>query len=236
MFDLIGFDADDTLWHNETLFMAAQQKFYHLLEKYSPEDKSARILGQIETCNLDYFGFGVTGFAFSMIEAAIELSGGRISGQEIQEIVGIGKWMLDAPLELFDHVQETLDNLSRRYTLMLITKGELLNQQRKLDRSGLGACFRYVEILNKKTRDDYASILAKVQIEPSRFIMVGNSLKSDILPVVELGGYGVHIPFTYTWVHEQVPEPQAGEKRYAELERIDQLPDLLERLQICPEN
>jgi putative hydrolase of the HAD superfamily len=236
MFDVIAFDADDTLWHNETLYMAARDKYIRLLAKYGTEEEIDRKLADVETSNLGYFGFGVNGFIFSMIETAVELSGGRINGQEVQKIVEIGKGMLDAPLDVFEHVQETLATLSKSYPLMLITKGELLNQQRKLDRSGLGSCFQYVEILNNKTKDDYAAILAGLKIKPDHFMMVGNSLKSDILPVVEVGGCAVYIPFTFTWIHEQVAVPQGREKPYLELEHIGQLPGLLEELESNAEN
>ena len=229
VFDLIAFDADDTLWHNETLFMAARDKLVRLLANYATEEEIDLKLGQAEIDNLEYYGFGVTGFTFSMIEAALAISAGSISGKDVEQIIEIGKWMLNSPLELFDRVPETLASLAITYPLMLITKGELLNQQRKLDRSGLGACFRYVEIVNSKTTRDYAAILAKYQIQPASFMMVGNSLKSDILPVLELGGCGVYIPFKFTWVHEQVA-PQKGQKRYLELEHIGQLPALIEKL------
>ncbi len=228
-FDVIGFDADDTLWHNETIYIAAQERFKELLSPYATPESIAQQLNNTEMRNLQFYGYGIKSFILSMIETGIELTDGRIQGYEVQAILNIAKDMLIAETRLFDHVQETVIKLASDYILMIITKGDPIDQEAKLNRSGLAPYFHSIETVSDKTREVYASILLKHQIEPSRFLMVGNSLRSDILPVLELGGCAVYIPYELTWTHENSIDPTNG-AGYCEIEHMGLLPDILETL------
>jgi putative hydrolase of the HAD superfamily len=226
-FDIIAFDADDTLWHNETLFSVTQERFQELLSRYEGVDLTLEKLYEIETRNLNTFGYGIKGFTLSMIEAAIELTQGRIMGYDVQRIIDFSRAMLHAPVQLIDYVGELIPQLAESYTLMLITKGDLFDQESKIAQSGLADYFSQIEIVSEKHKDTYAKILRKNNIAPERFMMVGNSLRSDILPVIEIGGTAVYIPYHLTWAHEQVDlDPEAVQ--YFTLEHIGQLPGLLE--------
>ena len=232
MFDVIAFDADDTLWHNETLYARAQDRFRAL---WLADHDAARIdqtLYQTEMRNLGQYGYGIKGFALSMIEAALELTQGRVTGQEVQHILDIAKDMLNAEVELVEHAQPTLAALAASHALMLITKGDLVDQERKLTRSDLAPHFRYIEIVSAKTPAAYQAILTKYRIAPPRFLMVGNSIKSDVLPVLALGGRAVYIPYHLTWAHEAVVEPGSAEPGYYRLEHLGQLPALVERISL----
>lgn len=230
LIDLIALDADDTLWHNETMFSLTQAKFLELLAgEHSPE-LIERKLYETELRNLHNFGYGVKGFTLSMIETALELTDRQISGAIIQQIIDFAKAMVHAPVELLDHVAEVVPWLAERYSLMLLTKGDLFDQESKLARSGLAEHFRYVEIVSDKTATSYRALFERYQIEPARFLMVGNSLRSDILPVTALGGRAVYIPYHLTWAHETVTEQDAQSHQYVELEHIGDLPALLEQL------
>jgi putative hydrolase of the HAD superfamily len=235
MFDLIAFDADDTLWHSESLYSAAQDRFKQLLAPYRSAERIEQKLHQTEMRNLQYYGYGIKGFALSLIETAIELTQGRISGGEIQEVIALAKDMLTAEVRLLDHAQETVIRLAVSYPLMLITKGDLFDQEAKIARSGLRQYFRHIEIVSDKTREGYATLLARHHLTPSRFLMIGNSLRSDILPVVALGGQAVHIPYHITWAHENVALSEEDRKRYFELEHLGLLPALIEKLSQSPE-
>jgi putative hydrolase of the HAD superfamily len=228
-FDLIAFDADDTLWHNETLYHAAQVKLTHLLAGYADGPTVEQKLYETEINNLNYYGYGIKSFTLSMIETAIKLTGGQIRGAEIEQIIGFGRDMLIADIRLLDHVEETITSLAATCPLMIITKGDLLDQRAKLARSPLVDCFRYVEVVSQKNQQIYADLLAKYHITAGRFLMVGNSLKSDILPVLALGGHAVYIPYHLTWAHEVESQPVA-QNGYYELEHLGQLPRLLQRL------
>jgi putative hydrolase of the HAD superfamily len=222
--DIIAFDADDTLWHNETLYVRSQERFRQLLATYHPEERVLQSLYETEMRNLPLYGYGIKGFALSMIETAIRLSDGRIQSTEIAEIVHLAKEMLGAPVDLLDHVAEVIPALSRLCRLMLITKGDLRDQEAKLARSGLASCFSAVEIVREKSTDIYRTLLNRHGIEPQRFLMVGNSLRSDVLPIVELGGHAVHIPYHITWVHEVVDVHEETVSGYVQLAHIGQLP------------
>ncbi|MGE0452477.1 MAG: HAD family hydrolase [Vicinamibacteria bacterium] len=230
-FQVIGFDADDTLWHNERVYVKAQARFKQLLAQYhSPEWIDERLY-EAEMRNLPHFGYGIKAFALSMIETAVELTEGRVSGRDVQAIVGVAKEMLAAEVELLEHAAETLARLSGVYPLMVITKGDLRDQQTKVRRSGLAPLFRNVEIVSEKTPEIYGGILKRHAIPPERFLMVGNSLRSDILPVLSLGASAVHIPHHLTWAHEVAEPPPAGREGYYQLEHIGLLPALLEKLE-----
>lgn len=231
MFDIIAFDADDTLWHNETLFTQAQEKFKQLLLDYHPASWIEQKLYETEMRNLAHFGYGIKGFTLSMIETAIELSDGRIPGSAIQEIIDDARAMLAAPVEVLEGVHETVHALSQEHTLMVITKGDLFDQETKIARSGLGDYFTHIEIVSAKTEGTYRHIFEKYEITPARFLMVGNSLKSDVIPVITCGAQAVYVPYQTTWAHEQVGERELWEQTHHEIAHIRQLPELVRQLE-----
>ncbi len=230
MVDTIAFDADDTLWHNEGLYLTIQERFADLLTTYQDDDFIQRQLYETEMRNLALFGYGIKAFTLSMIETAIELTGGEICGRDIQLIIDFAKEMREAPIQLLDQVEEILSGLSTQYRLMLITKGDLFDQETKLARSGLADYFEVVEIVSEKSVETYASLLARHGLTAQRFLMVGNSLRSDILPLLAIGAQAVYIPYHTTWVHEIVEPPTDLAAGFHELVRIAQLPDLLSNL------
>ncbi len=226
-FALLAFDADDTLWQNERLYADTQARFKELLAQYhSPEWIDARLYAA-EMRNLPHFGYGIKAFALSMIETAVELTEGRIAGRDIQVIIDSAKAMLAAEVELLEHVADTLVQLASAYPLMVITKGDLRDQEAKIARSGLAAYFRFVEIVSDKNPETYRGLLQRHAIPPERFLMVGNSLRSDILPVLALGASAVYIPHALTWAHEAGQPPPASQPGFYELTHIGQLPGLL---------
>jgi putative hydrolase of the HAD superfamily len=227
--DIIAFDADDTLWHNESLFTVTQSKFKQLLSAYHSDEWIEEKLNETERRNIEHFGYGIKGFTLSMIETAIELTEGRISGAEIEQIIGFAKAMLRAPVELLDGVRETIIHLAEQYPLMLITKGDLFDQESKIARSGLGDYFSHVEIVSEKNSNVYRAIIAKHQLDPVRFLMIGNSIKSDILPAIEAGARAVYVPYHLTWVHERVSDYDAS--GFSEIAHIGLLPALLEEME-----
>jgi putative hydrolase of the HAD superfamily len=230
MIEAIGFDADDTLWHNEILYHQAKEDLSQILSRYQEPQYVQRVLEEIEVNNISYFGYGIKSFTLSMIETATKISNGRTSASEIEKILAIAKKMLSAPVDLVDGVEATLANLSEKFTLMLITKGDQFEQERKIDVSGIANYFRYRDIVGEKSPSSYSRILAKYNLVPTRFLMVGNSLRSDILPVLKIGGNAVHIPNDQTWFHENADQEEIGDLEYIELERLDQLPEYLTRL------
>jgi putative hydrolase of the HAD superfamily len=230
-FDVIAIDADDTLWHTERLYVDAQARFARLLARYHSPDWINQSLDQAESRNIAHFGYGIKSFALSMIETAVELTEGRISGQDIQVIIDLAKEMLGSQVELLEHVAETIPRLAAKTPLMLVTKGDLLDQESKIARSGLGEYFQQIEVVSDKTSESYARLLKRHSILPERFLMVGNSLRSDILPVLELGASAVLIPYDLTWVHEQAEKPPEGQPGFYQLEHLGLLPGLLQRLE-----
>lgn len=225
----IAFDADDTLWHNEHLFQDTQKKLEAIVQRYRPGEDIHEALFAVEMRNLRLFGYGIKGFTLSMVEAAIQLTEGRIAAPEVHEIVQLGKAMMEAPVDLLDGVEETLAAVCGRYRVVLITKGDIVDQTSKLERSGLAHCFEQVEIVARKDAGVYRGILARHGIEPARCVMVGNSMLSDVLPMLELGGHGVHVPYALLWAHEAHDEDPVSE-RFHRLQRLSDLPGLLERL------
>ena len=227
---VLAFDGDDTLWHNESHFRLTQDEFGELLRRHVPDvDADARLFA-VEMRNLGIYGYGIKSFALSMIETAIEVTEGRIPAADLDVILGWSKRMLQEPTELLDGVAETLKGLSRRYPLLLITKGDLFDQESKLARSGLGELFQGVDILSDKNVDSYRSVLTRRGIDPSELVMVGNSLRSDILPIVEMGGRAVHIPYHLTWRHEEVAEdrlPAGGWQRLGDIRELETVLDNL---------
>ncbi|OWW23856.1 HAD family hydrolase [Zobellia sp. OII3] len=220
---VVGFDADDTLWVNETYFREAETKFGKLLEGYETMNTIDQELFRMEIKNLELYGYGVKGFMLSMVESALELSNNKVSQATIGEILNIGKEMLRQPVELLEGVREVLRKLSGNYRLIVLTKGDLLDQERKLERSGLSEFFQHVEVLSDKKEENYLHLLNHLQIDVNEFLMIGNSLKSDVLPLVNIGAQAVHVPFHTTWQHEEV---KVNEDDYKYL-KINRLTDIL---------
>jgi len=224
---IIGFDADDTLWVNETYFRDAEMEIAKLMAPYETANKIDQELFRMEMKNLPLYGYGIKGFMLSMVEMALEISNYTISNKKINQILEIGKDMLNKPVELLEGVEKTLKVLSKNYKLILITKGDLLDQERKLEKSGLTDYFHHIEILSDKQVANYSKLLDHLEIKPSEFLMIGNSLKSDVLPLVEVGSKAVHIPFHTTWLHEQVEVSKNETKGYITLNSLIDLEKLL---------
>ncbi|WP_372935559.1 HAD family hydrolase [Seonamhaeicola sp.] len=201
---VIGFDADDTLWVNETYFREAEEAFCKLLSEYETPNKIDQELFKMEMNNLNLYGYGVKAFVLSMVESALELSNNNVSNITIEKILNIGKNMLNKPVELLDGVEDVLKELSKKYRLILATKGDLLDQERKLEKSGLTNYFHHIEVLSDKKEANYSKLLSHLDVEPSQFLMIGNSLRSDVLPIVNIKAHAIHVPFHTTWEHEVV--------------------------------
>lgn len=229
MLTMIAFDADDTLWQNESTYQLAHTKLAALLAPYEVCADPVAEVFKAEIVNVPYFGFGVKSFTLSMIETAIRLTDGRISGTDIGAIIDIARAMIDAPIELLGGVIETVAQLAQTHPLMLITKGDLLDQERKLERSGLAQHFTAVEIVSDKNASTYRNILTRYHLAPGQFMMIGNSLKSDVLPVAEIGGHAVHIPHELTWAYEATEETNGA--IYTTLDHIGQLPAFVKQLE-----
>jgi putative hydrolase of the HAD superfamily len=227
---VLGFDGDDTLWHSETHFDVTQTAFRDLLRRHVPDADIDRRLAEMEMKNLSVYGYGVKSFTLSMLETAIELTKARIPASDLEVILGWGKKMLLEPTKLLDGVEATLRDLSQRYDLLLITKGDLFDQESKLARSGLGELFLGVDVVSEKDKETYRRIFERRAIPPQEFVMVGNSLRSDVVPVVELGARAVHIPYHVTWHHEHVPEESLPKSGWHRLESISELPALLDSI------
>lgn len=225
---VIGFDADDTLWVNETYFRDAELEFAKLLGAYETANKIDQLLFKKEMDNLEIYGYGVKGFVLSMIESAIEISNGSISNQTIQKILEIGKDMINKPVDLLDGVEEVLENLSKKYRLILATKGDLLDQERKLEKSGLSKYFHHIEVLSDKKEANYSNLLHHLDINPSEFLMVGNSLRSDILPLINIKAHAIHVPFHITWAHEQVAAEETNGKAYKTVSSLREIIQFLD--------
>ncbi len=224
-FDAVAFDGDDTLWHNESVFSMTQERFRALLSHAAAPEAIDRRLLEAERANLRVYGYGIKGFVLSMIETAIAVTDARIGAREIQTLIDFGKAMLDHPVELLDGVEEALAALAPRVRLLLITKGDLFDQESKIARSGLAERFAAVEIVSEKDPETYRRILDRHGIAPDRFVMVGNSVRSDILPVRAIGGHAAHVPYHLTWTLEEAEPPEDGYRRIASLR---ELPALLE--------
>lgn len=225
----IGLDADDTLWHSENHFAVTEQRFGELVQPWAEGEEAAGRLLDRERANLRLFGYGVKGFTLSMIETAIEVSGGDVSAQAIQQVIEWGKEMMDHPVELLAGVADTIERLRSRYNLLLITKGDLFHQETKIAESGLADRFDAVEILSEKSPDHYRRVLDRAGVSPGEFVMVGNSMRSDVLPAIEIGSHGVHVPYGITWGHEHIDDdPEAD--TFHRLKRISELPGLVTRL------
>ncbi|EAR01879.1 HAD family hydrolase [Maribacter sp. HTCC2170] len=223
---VIGFDADDTLWVNETYFRETEEQFANLLEGFETKNKIDQELFKKEMDNLELYGYGIKGFMLSMIESSLELSNNKVSQATIQEILNLGKRMIAHPVELLDGVKEVLKELGDKYRLIVLTKGDLLDQERKLERSSLSNYFHHVEVLSDKKEENYKNLLEHLEIEVDEFLMIGNSLKSDVLPIINIGAKAVHVPFHTTWQHEQV----SFEDEDYDYLKINSLKDVLDYL------
>ena len=208
---VIAFDADDTLWINETYFRDAENEFAKLLSGYETENKIHQELYKKEIDNLTIYGYGIKGFVLSMIECALELSNYKINQKTIDRIIVIGKEMLAQPIDLLDGVEEVLQKLQGNYKLIVATKGDLLDQERKLEKSGILKYFHHTEVMSDKKETDYLKLIKHLDIHPSELLMIGNSLKSDVLPLIEIGAEAIHVPFHTTWAHEEVSNEQKSD-------------------------
>ncbi len=230
MVSVVAFDGDDTLWHNESIFTMTQGRYRALLERYLDGPALDERLQANELRNLHLFGYGIKGFTLSMIETAIEASAGQVEAATIQSIIEYGKAMLQHPVELLEGVRATIEALHGRYRLMVITKGDLFDQESKLARSGLVELFWQIEIVSEKDQETYRRILRAHHIDPREFVMVGNSIKSDILPVLGLGAHAVHVPYHTTWIHERAKLDEASRKQVCTLVSLAELTEVLAAL------
>lgn len=201
---IIAFDADDTLWHNEPYFDEAQERFCVLFQDYASSQEILGLILNHQVKNLPLYGFGIKAFTLSMIESALELTNHKISGQNIQKVIQIGKDLLQKPVELLPNVTEVLEQLKGSHKLIVATKGDLKDQHRKLHDSGIGAYFHHIEVMSDKAELDYEKMLGRLDCKAEDFLMIGNSLKSDVLPVLNIGGHAIHIPYHTTWEYEKI--------------------------------
>ncbi len=232
--DVIAFDGDDTLWHNERSFREGRERFRELLERSGvslTNDEVDEHVNRTEVANLAYYGYGVSSFVMSLIETAIDLTNGRVSGSDLRQMIDLAKHMLTEDIELFPHAREVLTGLAASHPLMLVTKGDLLHQRSKLERSGLRECFRFVEVVSHKTVDVYSEIMQRHRLDPDRFLMIGNALRSDVLPVLEAGGWAVYVPASVSWSHEDADLPSDERARFFEITGLDRLPPVVERIE-----
>jgi putative hydrolase of the HAD superfamily len=230
MLTWIAFDADDTLWENELYYKHAQEELSQLLTPYQPAELIEQTLLDTETRNIPYYGYGIKSFGLSMIETALEISNGEIQGRDIRKILEIIREMVQIRVELLPGVYETLETLYPDYKLMMITKGDLLDQEHKLENSGLRDFFSVIEVVNHKDTHVYRRILKTHNIQPTEFLMIGNSLRSDVLPVSALGAHGVFLNHHISWEHENMVNPDLGSHQYYQLEQISELPALIEKI------
>ena len=227
--EVIGFDADDTLWINETYYLETENEFCRLLAEY--RDSSQEISAELyktETANMRLYGYGIKAFTLSLVETALRISNNKVPQAVISKIINLGKEQLDKPLVLLDDVKNVLDHLSRDYRLIVVTKGDLLDQERKLRNSSLESYFHHIEIMSDKKESDYRKLLKHLDIEPGQFMMVGNSLRSDIIPVLAIGGYAVYVPFHTTWEHEEADEKSITSPRFRKIEKISQVAGVID--------
>lgn len=224
---VVGFDADDTLWINENYFREGEKKFCELMNSHLSEEKIMTLLYDNEMNTLDIYGFGIKGFVLSMIETASQIMKDHLDNVTIDQILDIGKEMLNKPVELFDDVENTLKALQHKYRLIVVTKGDLLDQERKLDKSGIMHYFHHVEVMSNKHEEDYSKLIQHLDIEPNEFLMVGNSLRSDILPVTKIGGSAVYVPYDITWQHETVDTHDLHEVEYKTINKLSDVINLL---------
>ena len=226
--EVVAFDGDDTLWHNETIFSMTQERFEALLEPYVDGPSLHERMLETERRNVAIFGYGIKGFTLSMIETAIEVTDGRVSTDELRALLDFGKEMLAHPVELLDGAREAIEATSERAQVVLITKGDLFDQESKLARSGLGELFDAIEIVSEKDEARYRRVLAKHDVAPERFVMVGNSVRSDVIPVARIGARAVHVPYHVTWALEEADPSSLPPSSWTRIEHLGELPDVLD--------
>jgi putative hydrolase of the HAD superfamily len=221
-FKIIAFDADDTLWENEGYFLETEKKFCELLADYLPAHTLSRELLKTEIENLALYGYGIKGYILSMIEAAIRITDGTIPVSAIDKIIRLGQELLQKPVVLIEGVEDVLKEAKSKYKLVMATKGDLLDQHRKLHKSGLGHYFHHIEIMSEKKEEDYQKLIKRLDITPEHFLMIGNSLKSDALPVLNIGGHAIHVPYHTTWEHEKI-EAQIHHPNFKHVEKLSEV-------------
>ena len=223
---VIGFDADDTLWVNEPYYRDAEQEYALLISEYGVSEDIGRKLFKTEISNLPLYGYGIKAFMLSLVECAIEITGGTVTSATIGQIIRIGKGMLERPIELLDDVKNVLEKLAPRYRLIVATKGDLLDQERKMKRSSISSYFHHIEVMSDKKEQHYIQLLHHLDIDPCEFLMIGNSMKSDIIPPLNLGAWAIHVPYHTTWAHEEVDEEPEADRFF----RVDRLLDVIDLL------
>ncbi len=223
---VIGFDADDTLWVNEPYYREAEDQFVKLVSTHGVEEDISAALFRTEIGNLQLYGYGIKAFMLSLVECAITITGGKVTPDTIEQIIGIGKGMLQRPIELLEDVKPVLEKLAPRYRLIVATKGDLLDQERKMKRSSISSFFHHIEVMSDKQEQNYIQLLHHLDIEPCEFLMVGNSLKSDVIPTINLGAYAIHVPYHTTWAHEEVDwEPDSD--RFFQVDQLREILDII---------
>lgn len=223
---MIGFDADDTLWVNEPYYREAEEQFVKLISDYGVKEDIAAALFRTEIGNLELYGYGIKAFMLSLVECAIHTTAGAVTSATIQQIIGIGKNMLQRPIELLVDVKPTLEKLSPRYRLIVATKGDLLDQERKMKRSSISSFFHHIEVMSDKKEQQYIQLLHHLDIDPCEFLMVGNSMKSDVIPPLNLGAWAIHVPYHTTWAHEEV-ERDPDSNRFFRVDHLHEILDLI---------
>jgi len=224
---VISFDADDTLWQNENLFRKAEQDFCRLMTPYTTKDKALKILWKAEVKNIPLYGYGIKAFTLDMIDAAIKISKNKLTAKEVQKIISIGNKIIKSPIVLYKGVEQTLKTLSKKYKIIVTTKGDLLEQENKVYRSGLTKYLHHIEVMSEKDKKSYARLLKELNVKPKEFLMVGNSVKSDILPVLALGANAVFIPSKFTWFYEDGDAGKIPAKNSLKIPEITKLLDFL---------
>lgn len=227
---MVGFDADDTLWKSEDYYRAAQAEFERIVARHVDLADVAERLYAVEKRNLELFGYGAKGMTLSMLEAAVEITGGRVGADDLHRIVGLGKQLLQHPVDVLDGVRAAVAAVAARYPVVLITKGDLFHQEAKVRQSGLADLFRRIEIVSEKDPPTYRRLFEEFNVQPRQFLMVGNSLRSDIAPVLALGSWGVHVPYHVTWAHEAEGDVGEGGQRMRQVEHIGQLAGAVDEL------
>ncbi len=223
---ILGFDADDTLWVNETYYRETEREFVKLIAKFASREEIMEHLYAMEIKNLPLYGYGAKGFVLSMAQTALEISDKKVTSETIGKIIDLGKALLNKPVILLEGTREVLQHFKDRFPVVMITKGDLLDQERKLRKSGLSTCFHHIEVMSDKKKENYAKLLKRLDVRPEEFMMVGNSLKSDVLPLLKLGAWGVHVPYHTTWVHEETNEDPQQWERFLSVEKLSDLLEL----------
>ena len=221
--EVIAFDADDTLWVNETYFREAEHKFAQLLSNFETVNKTEQELFKMEIKNLPIYGYGVKGFMLSMVECALEISNNKLQPKLMNDILNIGKEMLEKPIELLDGIESVLKELQKKYKLIVATKGDLLDQERKLEKSGFLQYFHHIEVMSDKKEADYKKLIKHLDIEPQQLLMVGNSLRSDVLPLLNIGASAIHVPFHTTWAYEEVTKEEQQKSDYKTVKNVSEI-------------